>query len=114
MCPIGHDALREPVVAPDGHTYDRKNLNAAKESAIRRGDPFRSPMTREVWCRDPRQPVQLIPNRAIVAAMEAWVVDLLPDSASPLGERLQALLESLEAAIDERSDAVAVPEAAAA
>ena len=43
MCPIGHDLMREPVNAANGHTYERRNIE--RLFALKAGDTLRSPMT---------------------------------------------------------------------
>ena len=46
MCPITHDMMVDPVVALDGHSYERTAIQAVLDSA----NP-RSPLTREVLSR---------------------------------------------------------------
>jgi hypothetical protein len=67
FCPISHQALRDPVVASDGNTYERNFLSIQ----FSRND-YKSPLTRE-----PLQPV-FFPNRAIVEAMHHWAMTQKP------------------------------------
>jgi hypothetical protein len=67
FCPISHQALRDPVVASDGNTYERNFLGIQ----FSRND-YKSPLTRE-----PLQPV-FFPNRAIAEAMHNWAMTQNP------------------------------------
>jgi hypothetical protein len=67
FCPISHQALRDPVVASDGNTYERNFLSIQ----FSRND-YKSPLTRE-----PLQPV-FFPNRAIAEAMHNWAMTQNP------------------------------------
>ena len=48
VCPITFELMEDPVVASDGHTYERKAIEQAIETARQKGEAVRSPMTNEV------------------------------------------------------------------
>lgn len=58
VCPVRHGLCRSPVVASDGHTYDKRSM----ERWLRRQRT--SPMTRELLR------AQLFPNRAAMAVLQ--------------------------------------------
>ena len=62
-CAISLELLDDPVITPCGFTYERKCLEA--HLAKRQFDPV---------SRKPLQPGQAVPNRAIKAAVEAFLV----------------------------------------
>lgn len=70
-CPISMAPMREPVVAADGHTYDRTNI--ARWQRANQGERVRSPVTNEVLASN-----ELFPNNmarsAIHQALEALVL----------------------------------------
>ena len=66
MCPIGHDLMREPVNAADGHTYDR--LNIERLFALKAGETLRSPMTNAEFTK-----TDLYPNHALKSMIERAV-----------------------------------------
>lgn len=47
VCPISHQAFRDPVVASDGHTYELECLVRHFEMALRRNKAPKSPITNE-------------------------------------------------------------------
>jgi hypothetical protein len=66
MCPIGHDLMREPVNAADGHTYDRVNIE--RLFALKAGETLRSPMTNAEFTK-----TDLYPNHALKSMIERVV-----------------------------------------
>ena len=66
MCPIGHDLMREPVMAVDGHTYDRVNIE--RLFALKAGETLRSPMTNAELAK-----TDLYPNHALKSMIERAV-----------------------------------------
>jgi hypothetical protein len=66
MCPIGHDLMREPVIAADGHTYDRVNIE--RLFALKAGETLRSPMTNAEFTK-----TDLYPNHALKSMIERAV-----------------------------------------
>jgi small GTP-binding protein len=60
-CPITQELMRDPVLAADGHSYDR----SAIEAWLKRKQT--SPLTNE-----PMESAQLMPNRALRSAIERW------------------------------------------
>ena len=65
FCPITLDRMRVPVVASDGHTYERSAIQAVLKSS------GRSPMTREVL-----EPL-LFPNRALLNRIQEYEEEVL-------------------------------------
>eukprot|EP00038_Savillea_parva_P001941 m.108679 g.108679 ORF g.108679 m.108679 type:complete len:580 (-) comp10668_c1_seq1:2166-3905(-) len=64
ICPITQDVMEDPVLAPDTRTYER----GAIEEALRR-NPV-SPITRQ-----PMRAAQLVYNRALRDAIDAWLAE---------------------------------------
>lgn len=70
LCPISHSALRAPVFAPDGYTYEKTYIDATKKAALIRCVPWCSPMTRARWA------VNTAPfpaSTSTILAMKFWV-----------------------------------------
>ncbi len=63
LCPITQQAMRDPVVAADGYTYDRPAI----EHWLSTGHTF-SPMTGETLAH-----AGLTPNRGLQAAVQQWL-----------------------------------------
>eukprot|EP01129_Flabellula_baltica_P013675 TRINITY_DN639_c0_g1_i1.p1 TRINITY_DN639_c0_g1~~TRINITY_DN639_c0_g1_i1.p1 ORF type:complete len:692 (-),score=158.54 TRINITY_DN639_c0_g1_i1:21-2096(-) len=77
-CPISADIMRDPVIAQDGHTYERESITAWLEQNSS------SPMTREAMDRS-----VLIPNRALKSQIEEYLAEkgiTLPTVSSPAQE----------------------------
>jgi DNA repair exonuclease SbcCD ATPase subunit len=66
MCPIGHDLMREPVSAADGHTYERRHIE--RLFALKAGETLRSPMTNAELTK-----TDLYPNHALKSMIERAV-----------------------------------------
>ena len=66
MCPIGHDLMREPVNAADGHTYERRHIE--RLFALKAGETLRSPMTNVELTK-----TDLYPNHALKSMIERAV-----------------------------------------
>ena len=66
-CPITHLVFSDPVVASDGHTYEREAITRWLRSSTR------SPITRE---RLTSTSVNLTPNMTLRTLMEAIATDL--------------------------------------
>lgn len=60
------EPMREPVVAPDGHTYERSAILAWIERQVAAGRPPRSPFTNEPL----PTPCGLVPNHVVRSAMQ--------------------------------------------
>ena len=61
LCPLTLDIIEDPVIAPDGYTYEKSTI-------IKHLQMYgNSPMTRQ-----PLDESQLIPNRALRDAIQAW------------------------------------------
>jgi hypothetical protein len=60
-CPISHELFRDPVMLRDGHTYERKNI----EAWFARPE-YTSPMTREIIRRS-----RFVPNRIVRKMIKA-------------------------------------------
>ena len=71
-CPITMDIMRDPVMAPDGHTYERSAIvQALAAKSV-------SPLTRQ-----PMSAASLLPNHALRAAIEHWSRPQAKPSAPP-------------------------------
>ncbi len=66
MCPIGHDLMREPVVAVDVHTYERRNIE--RHFSMKAGETLRSPMTNEELTN-----TELLPNHTLNSVIKGAV-----------------------------------------
>jgi hypothetical protein len=71
MCPIGHELFQDPVVAADGHTYERSKI---EEWIRRKGRDVRSPKTLQ-----PLVHTLLIPNHALKKSMDEAIESLMLD-----------------------------------
>jgi len=73
MCLIGHDLMRDPVIAADGHTYDRMNIERLFD--LKAGETLRSPMTNAELTK-----TDLFPNHSmksmIASAVDAKVAEI--------------------------------------
>eukprot|EP00927_Polykrikos_kofoidii_P069524 TRINITY_DN6503_c0_g1_i2.p1 TRINITY_DN6503_c0_g1~~TRINITY_DN6503_c0_g1_i2.p1 ORF type:complete len:568 (-),score=115.53 TRINITY_DN6503_c0_g1_i2:16-1656(-) len=69
VCPISQSLMVDPVVASDGHTYDRPNIEEwfGREAAEGRTQP-KSPLTRE-----PLPDARLVPNLVLRRTLERLV-----------------------------------------
>lgn len=66
MCPIGLHLMREPVIAADGYTYDRVNIEQL--FAFKAGETLRSPMTNLEFTK-----TELYPNHVLKSMIESAV-----------------------------------------
>jgi len=62
ICPVTQDIMSDPVIAQDGHTYERKNIS---EWVSKHGT---SPITREQISKD-----IIIPNRVLKAQIDQYL-----------------------------------------
>jgi len=67
ICPISHALMVDPVVAADGHTYDRAQIESWLHRADHSGQPT-SPQTRE-----PLADTRLLPNLALRRTIQRLV-----------------------------------------
>jgi hypothetical protein len=66
MCPIGHEVMRDPVLAGDGFSYERTNI----ARWIRR---FPEPLRARSPCTNLVMPHHtLVPNHSLRAAISEW------------------------------------------
>ena len=72
VCPITYDLMADPVVAPDGNSYERFAIEQWLQQHAT------SPISRQ-----PMQSGQLIPNRSLKDAIEEWQHRHTVHSASP-------------------------------
>lgn len=49
LCPISQQVMVDPVIAADGYTYEKGNIEACMEASNRRGDTPQSPKTGEFF-----------------------------------------------------------------
>ena len=62
VCPIGHALMREPVMAADGHTYERTEI---LKWIQRKGASATSPKTNQIL-----EDTRLTPNHALKASID--------------------------------------------
>ena len=62
MCPVGHALMREPVMAADGHTYERTEIDKWIQ---RKGASATSPKTNQIL-----EDTRLTPNHALKASID--------------------------------------------
>jgi hypothetical protein len=72
LCPISYELMEDPVILEDGHTYERKAI----EAWLRRKQT--SPLSNQ-FLRSPT----LTPNFALRSAIERWKVDGAAPAAAP-------------------------------
>ncbi len=69
-CPITHELFADPVVAPDGHTYEKAAIERHVAGAGQGpGQRPRSPMTNEPLGA---RPIRLVPNHAMKSQAVEW------------------------------------------
>jgi len=90
VCPIGIELLKDPVVAADGHTYERDKIEAWFASPQFAGRPVKSPMT-NIQLDD----TKLIPNHALKSVIR----DAVDNKIASMRARERAA--SLPAEVDE-------------
>lgn len=66
LCPISHEVMSDPVVACDGHTYERRAITEWLQACAGRRAPTKSPMTLL-----PMQP-GLVPNHSLRSLIREW------------------------------------------
>ncbi len=66
QCPITHEVMRDPVMAADGHSYERAAITRWIGRAVP-GAPTRSPCTNM-----PLAHARLTPNHSLRAAIVEW------------------------------------------
>eukprot|EP01013_Petalomonas_cantuscygni_P042008 TRINITY_DN753_c0_g1_i4.p1 TRINITY_DN753_c0_g1~~TRINITY_DN753_c0_g1_i4.p1 ORF type:complete len:821 (+),score=160.16 TRINITY_DN753_c0_g1_i4:83-2464(+) len=64
VCPITHQLMRDPVLDPQGHSYERSALVASVSQY------HRSPLTGQTMKLE-----QIIPNRALAEAIAVWTAE---------------------------------------
>ena len=69
LCPIGCELMREPVMAADGHTYERVQI---EEWIQRKGDSVKSPKTNERLAY-----TMLTPNYALNASIDEAIENVM-------------------------------------
>jgi hypothetical protein len=73
VCPLTNEVMADPVVAPDGYSYERAALASLLAAADASRTPPLSPMTREpLLARGRAAGVPLVPNRVLAAAILEW------------------------------------------
>jgi hypothetical protein len=72
--------MRDPVVAADGHSYERKNIEAWFKSSQFEYHPVKSPMT-----NDQLNDTTLLPNHALKSVLQEAVDDKIASMRA--GER---------------------------
>lgn len=67
ICPITHEIMRDPVVAADGHSYERAAISQWLSRGCTPGTLHRSPCTNL-----PLQHARLTPNHSLRCAISEW------------------------------------------
>lgn len=81
-CPIGHEIMFDPVIAADGHNYERKNITTwFRESGSRR-----SPMTNEEM-----PSLMVFPNLALRGQIREWLETI---KNKPIPDDIQSLVDT--------------------
>lgn len=83
ICPITHEIMSDPVIAADGHTYEREGIERWFETHET------SPVTREAL-----ESRRLLPNRAMKSMIEQWREE--QKGVVPQQRRLKNLLADLQ------------------
>jgi len=92
-CPIGHNIMRDPVIAADGHIYDRSNIY----NWFVQSNSTRSPMTNVVMDTNTVFPVNYL-RRQIKDWIESIKNKPIPDD---IKELVDSYYESLEESLEE-------------
>ena len=66
VCPISFGIMYDPVIATDGHSYERAAIEEWIETRLRKGQPITSPFTNDLMDRN------LISNRALRNLIRAF------------------------------------------
>jgi hypothetical protein len=66
VCPISFGIMYEPVIAMDGHSYERTAIEEWIETRLRKGQPITSPLTNDLMERN------VIPNLALRNLIRAF------------------------------------------
>ena len=77
LCPISRSIFHDPVVASDGHTYERTHLKEWIANKKAQAQPIYSPMTRE-----PMDNKTMIPNMLARSQVAAYLEQLNQDRLS--------------------------------
>ena len=80
-CPIGHEIMFDPVIAADGHNYERTNITRWFEESGSR----RSPMTNEEMTT-----LTVFPNLAMRSQIREWLTYI---KNKPIPEDIQSLVD---------------------
>lgn len=78
MCPISYEIMIDPVVATDGHTYERRAIQRWFEQQQEQGVQLTSPKTGQIL-----DSARLIPNHAVRAQIRDLCGDPQPRAAGP-------------------------------
>ena len=68
ICPITSDLMKDPVVASDGHTYERKAIEDLIQTAKANGKSTKSPVTNQVL-----RSTDVHPNKMAKRLCQEWV-----------------------------------------
>ncbi|KAK4270162.1 hypothetical protein QN277_023241 [Acacia crassicarpa] len=74
-CPISYSVLRDPVITPSGHTYEREEIlrHLGKVSDKKKRKKYHEKNHFDPITQEPLDPSQLVPNLAIKEAVEAFI-----------------------------------------
>ena len=68
VCPISHEIMREPVLAVDGHSYERSNLEKWFATKRLHSNPITSPVTNKEMPSD-----NIIPNHSLKKVIDGII-----------------------------------------
>ena len=105
-CPISHDVMRDPVVASDGHSYEREEIIQHINQRKKEGRKPDSPLTRELI----GDIQDLRPNRTLKSVIELYNKGLidLENYVEKIGESLRILFSNLNPAAAELLSQIAL------
>ena len=86
VCPITFDEMQDPVVASDGHTYERSAILAVLRDGKKKGGAM-SPLTREPLL------ATVYPNRALKRRMQGYEEDMLRVAATAVANASDGTLQ---------------------
>ena len=86
VCPITFDEMQDPVVASDGHTYERSAILAVLRDGKKKGGAM-SPLTREPLS------ATVYPNRALKRRMQGYEEDMLRVAATAVANASDGTLQ---------------------
>jgi len=91
ICPLTFERLRDPVVASDGHSYERRALESYLAQKAEAGEEVKSPLTREILSST------VYPNHALRKQLRAHHADVRAALATRPDALMRAAVPDLPA-----------------